>query len=151
MLILFTILLAAQAATPATITPAQITPVQIEVTPARRVAILPWTMIGGVEEAQDIAKKAVLKMFESTNYTVISATDAKRVWEEDMHMPRLAADSERESEAPPMPTPEQLLAFESRLGMFRKRKVAYKERLDFVRPKNQSGLHGQRLANRCRQ
>jgi len=75
----------------------------------RTVAILPWAMKDGVEEARKLCATTVEDLFKGVNYEPMSATLTKTAWEETLQQPLLKPTYDDQNEMPALPLAKDLL------------------------------------------
>lgn len=88
---------------------AQTPPQPAQAAVVKKVAILPWYMKDGVEEARNVTFDTVKKVFENLNDAVVSTAQVKATWEESMQMPSIKPTYDDTAALPEMPSAKSLL------------------------------------------
>jgi hypothetical protein len=76
----------------------------------RKVAIIPWSMKDGVEEARKVCSETVDNLFKGVNYEPQSPTLVKTTWEETLGQAKLKDTYDGSDNLPSLPTAKDLLA-----------------------------------------
>jgi hypothetical protein len=76
----------------------------------KTVALLPWSLSAATDGGREATFKAIESVFANANYQILPTVGTKKVWEEDLRMPRIDLAPASEKDLRPLPSAKDLLA-----------------------------------------